>query len=131
MMSPFDSNIDTKKELINDGMIYKTIVECTNYALDKLNNKSIIDIMLRYKYIPFEERFSNEMQDIFKKSLNEITFENNKQYIDELETIGKLIESDYDNIKTKMHNSILDFLHYVSDHNSYLILNDVYIKYCK
>ena len=71
------------------------------------------------------------MQNIFKKPLNEITSENDKQYIKELETIGKTIVIDYDHIKTKMHNSILNFNHYVSDYSSYLMLNNVYIKYCK
>ena len=117
--------------MINDGMMYKSIVECVNYALDKLNDKTIVDIMFKYKYVPFEERFSDEMQNIFKKPLNEITSENNKQYISELETIGKMTESDYDHIKKKMHNSILDFEHYVSDHSSYLLLNSFYIKHCK
>ena len=110
-------------------MIYKTIVECVNYALNKLNNKFIIDIMLKYKYIPFKEHFSDEMQNIFKKPLNEITSENDKQYIKELETIGKTIVIDYDHIKTKMHNSILNFNNYVSDYSSYLMLNNVYIMY--
>ena len=121
----------TDEEIINDGMIYKTIVECMNYALDKLNGESIIDIMFKYKNIPFEERFSNEMQNIFKKPLNEITSENTKQYINELETIGKSVKNDFDNIKTKMHNSVLDLTHYVSDHGSYLLLNSFYVKYCK
>ena len=112
-------------------MIYKTNVECINYALDKLNDKTIVDIMFKYKCIPFEERFSNEMQNIFKKPLNEITSENTKQYISELETIGKSVKNDFDNIKTKMHNSVLDFIHYVSDHGSYLLLNSFYVKYCK
>lgn len=128
---PFNSSIDNNEEIINDGKMYKTIVECTNYALDKLNNKTIIDIMFRYKYKPFKERFSDELQNVLKKPLNEITSENNKQYIGELETIGKMVESDYDNIKSKMHNSILDFEHYVSDYCSYLLLNSFYIKYCK
>ena len=130
IISPFNSSI-YDEEIINDGMIYKTIVECVNYALNKLNNKFIIDIMLKYKYIPFKEHFSDEMQNIFKKPLNEITSENDKQYIKELETIGKTIVIDYDHIKTKMHNSILNFNHYVSDYSSYLMLNNVYIKYCK
>ena len=130
IISPFNSSINDE-EIINDGMIYKTIVECVNYALNKLNNKFIIDIMLKYKYIPFKEHFSDEMQNIFKKPLNEITSENDKQYIKELETIGKTIVIDYDHIKTKMHNSILNFNHYVSDYSSYLMLNNVYIKYCK
>jgi hypothetical protein len=127
----FDSSIIIDEEIINDGLIYKDIVECTNYALDKLNDKSIIDIMFKYKHIPFEERFSTEMQNVFKKPLNEITSENDKQYISELETIGKSVKNDYDNIKIKMRNSILNFIHYVSDYSSYLILNSVYIKYCK
>lgn len=131
VITPFNSSIDNDEEIINDGMIYKSIVECINYALDKLNDKTIVDIMFKYKYIPFEERFSDKMQNIFKKPLNEITSENNKQYISELKTIGKMVESDYDNIKNKMHNSILDFEHYVSDHSSYLLLNNFYVKYCK
>ena len=130
IISPFNLSINDE-EIINDGMIYKTIVECVNYALNKLNNKFIIDIMLKYKYIPFKKHFSDEMQNIFKKPLNEITSENDKQYIKELETIGKTIVIDYDHIKTKMHNSILNFNHYVSDYSSYLMLNNVYIKYCK
>lgn len=130
IISPFDTS-DNDEEIVNDGLMYKDIVDCTNYALDKLNDKSIIDIMFKYKYIPFEERFSTEMQNTFKKPLNEITSEHTKQYISELETIGKSVEADYDNIKTKMHNSILDVLHYVSDYSSYLMLNSVYIKYCK
>lgn len=127
IITPSISSINDE-EIINDGMLYKSIVECTNYALDKLNNKPIIDIMFKYKNIPFEERFSDEMQKIFKKPSNEITFENNKQYICELETIGKSVEHDYDNIKTKMHNSILDFSNNVIDHGTYLLLNDFYIK---
>ena len=130
IISPFNSSINDE-EIINDGTIYKTIVERVNYALNKLNNKFIIDIMFKYKYIPFKERFSDEMQNIFKKPLNEITSENNKQYIKELETIGKTTVIDYNNIKTKMHNSILNFNHYVSDYSSYLMLSNVYIKYCK
>ena len=121
VITPFDSSIDNDEEIINDGMIYKTNVECINYALDKLNDKTIVDIMFKYKYIPFGERFSNEMQNIFKKPLNEITSENTKQYISELETIGKSVKNDFDNIKTKMHNSVLDLLHYVSDHSSIFI----------
>ena len=73
----------------------------------------------------------DKMQNIFKKPLNEITSENTKQYISELETIGKSVKNDFDNIKTKMHNSVLDLTHYVSDHSSYLLLNSFYIKYCK
>ena len=130
IITPSISSINDE-EIINDGMIYKSIVECTNYALDKLNDKPIIDIMFKYKNIPFEERFSDEMQKIFKKSVNEITLENDKQYIDELETIGKVVKSDYDHIKTKIHNSILDFNRYVLDYNSYLMLNNFYIKNCK
>lgn len=130
-IEPFNSSIDNNEEIINAGKMYKTIVECTNYALDKLNNKTIIDIMFKYKYKPFKERFSDELQNVFNKPLNEITSENNKQYISELEIIGKMVESDYDNIKSKMHNSILDFEHYVSDYCSYLLLNSFYIKYCK
>jgi len=131
VISPFEASIDNNEEIINDGLLYKDIVECTNYALNKLNKKPITDIMLRYKYIPFEERFSDDMQTIFKKPLNEITSEDNKQYISELKIIGKMVESDYDNIKTKMHNSILDFYYYVSGHSSYLMLNNFYIKFCK
>ena len=130
IVSPFNLSINDE-EIINDGIIYKTIVERVNYALDKLNNKFIIDIMFKYKCIPFKEHFSDEMQNIFKKPLNEITSENDKQYIRELETIGKTIVIDYDNIKKKMHNSILNFNHYVSDYSSYLMLNGVYFKYCK
>ena len=99
--------------------------------MDKLNDKTIIDIMFKYKNIPFEERFSNEMQNIFKKPLNEITPENDKQYISELETIGESVATDYDHIKTKMYNSILDLMKYVLDHSSYLLLNSFYIEYCK
>ena len=128
--SPFDTSINDE-EIINDGIVYKSIVECINYALDKLNNKTIIDIMFKYKYIPFKERFSKEMQNIFKKPLNEITSENNKLYIDELKTMGKSVENDYDNINIKMHNSILYLSHYVSDHVMYLMINSFYIKYCK
>lgn len=126
--TPFDSSIDNNEEIINDGMIYKTNVECINYALNKLNDKVIIDIMFKYKYIPFEERFSNEMQNIFKKPLNEITSENTKQYINELENIGKSVKNDYDNIKIKMHNSVLELIHYISYHSSYLLLNSVFDK---
>ena len=131
IIEPFNSTINNDEEIINDGMIYKTNVECINYALDKLNDKTIVNIMFKYKYIPFGERFSNEMQNIFKKPLNEITSENTKQYISELETIGKSVKNDFDNIKTKMHNSVLDLIHYVSNHSSYLLLNSFYIKYCK
>ena len=131
VLTPFDSSIDNDEEIINGGMMYKSIVECINYALDKLNDKTIIDIMFKYKYIPFEERFSDEMQNIFKNPSNEITSENNELYINELKTIGKMVENDYENIKTKMHNSILDLMNYVSDHSSYLLLNSFYIKYCK
>lgn len=127
--TPFNTSED--EEIINDGLIYKNIVECTNYALNKLNNKIIIDIMLKYKYIPFKERFSDEMQNVFKKPLDQITSENDKQYIRELKAIGEMAESDYDNIKTKMHDSILKLDNYVSDYSSYLILNSVYFKYCK
>lgn len=130
IISPFNSS-DNDEEIVNDGLLYKDIVDCANYALDKLNDKPIVDIMFKYKYMPFEERFSTEMQNVFKKPLNEITSENTKQYISELETIGKSVETDYDHIKTKMHNSILDVLHYVSDYSSYLMLNNVFIKYCK
>jgi hypothetical protein len=130
-IAPFDSSIDDNEEIINDGLIYKNIVECTNYALNKLNNKKIIDIMFKYKYIPFKERFSDEMQNVFKKPLDQITSENDKQYIRELKAIGEMAESDYDNIKTKMHNSILKLDKYVSEYSSYLILNSVYFKYCK
>ena len=105
--------------------MYKSLIECTNFALDKLNNKSIVDIMFKYKCIPFEERFSDEMQKIFKKPLNEITSENTKQYIRELEIIGKSVKNDYDNIKIKMHNSILDLIHYVSDINARLLMGNI------
>lgn len=125
IITPFDSSIDNDEEIVNDGLMYKSLVECTNYALDKLNNKTIIDIMFKYKYIPFKERFSNEMQNIFKKPLNEITSENNKQYISELETIGKFVKNDYDHIKIKMHNSILDLIHYASDINGCLLLGNI------
>ena len=81
--------------------------------------------MLKYKYIPFKEHFSYEMQNIFKKPLNEITSENDKQYIRELETIGKKVVIDYDHIKTKMHNSILDLIHYVSDINTRLLMGNI------
>ena len=124
-------DIDNDEEIVNDGLMYKSLVEYTNYALDKLNDKTIVDIMFKYKYIPFKERFSKEMQNIFKKPLNEITSENNKLYIDELKTMGKSVESDYDHIKIKMHNSILYLSHYVSDHAMYLMINSFYIKYCK
>ena len=77
-------------------------------------------------------------QPISKTQLTEIILENNfinyftlQQYISELETIGKSVKNDFDNIKIKMHNSILDLLHYVSDHSSYLLLNSFYIKYCR
>lgn len=128
--TPFDSS-DNDEEIVNDGLIYKDIVECTNYALNKLNNKIIIGIMLKYKYIPFKERFSDEIQNVFKKPLDEITSENNKQYISELKAIGEMAEFDYDNIKAKMHNSILKLDNYVSIYSSYLLLNSVYYKYCK
>lgn len=127
---PFDSSTNDE-EIINDGKIYKTNVECINYALDKLNSKLIIDTVFKYKSIPFEERFSDEMQTIFKKPLNEITSENDKRYVGELETIGQTIKNDYDHIKIKMHNSILNFNRYISDHSAYLMLNSVFIKYCK
>ena len=57
--------------------------------------------------------------------------QNFHQYISELETIGKSVKNAFDNIKTKMHNSVLDLMHYVSDHGSYLLLNSFYVKYCK
>ena len=123
IIEPFNSTIDNDEEIVNDGLMYKSIVECTNFALDKLNSKPIIDIMFKYKCMPFEERFSDEMQKIFKKPLNEITSENTKQYIRELEIIGKSVKNDYDNIKIKMHNSILDLIHYVSDINARLFIN--------
>lgn len=129
IIEPFNSTIDNDEEIINDGMIYKTNVECINYALDKLNDKIIVDIMFKYKCIPFEERFSNEMQNIFKKPLNEITSENTKQYIRELEIIGKSVKNDYDNIKIKMHNSILDLIHYVSDINARLLMGNILRNY--
>lgn len=125
IIDPFNSSIDNDEEIVNDGLMYKSLVEYTNYALDKLNDKTIVDIMFKYKYIPFKERFSNEMQNIFKKPLNEITSENNKQYISELETIGKFVKNDYDHIKIKMHNSILDLIHYASDINGCLLMGNI------
>ena len=125
IIDPFNSTINDDDEIVNDGLMYKSLIECTNYALDKLNNKSIVDIMFKYKCIPFEERFSDEMQKIFKKPLNEITSENTKQYIRELEIIGKSVKNDYDNIKIKMHNSILDLIHYVSDINARLLMGNI------
>lgn len=125
IIDPFNSTINDDDEIVNDGLMYKSLIECTNFALDKLNNKSIVDIMFKYKCIPFEERFSDEMQKIFKKPLNEITSENTKQYIRELEIIGKSVKNDYDNIKIKMHNSILDLIHYVSDINARLLMGNI------
>lgn len=125
IIEPYNSSISNDEEIENDGLMYKDVVERINYALGKLNDKTIIDLMFKYKYVPFEERFSGEMQNIFKKPLNEITSENNKQYISELEIIGKSVEGDYENIKTKMHNSILDLAHYISDVNSCLIMGNV------
>lgn len=130
-ISPFDSSINDNEKIINDGIVYKNIVECVNYALDKLNGKSIINLMFKYKYTPFEERFSDEMKNIFKKPLNEITLENNKQYVNELKTLFETIDKDNNAIKIKIHNSILDFEHYVSEHCSYLMINDFYNKHCK
>ena len=125
IIDPFNSTINDDEEIVNDGVMYKSLVECINYALDKLNNKTIVDIMFKYKYIPFKERFSNEMQKIFKKPLNEITSENNKQYISELETIGEFVKNDYDHIKTKMHNSVLDLIHYVSGITASLMMGNI------
>ena len=130
-ISPFNSSMNDNEKIINDGIIYKNIVECVNHALNKLNGKSIIDFMFKYKYMPFEERFSDEMKNIFKKPLNEITVENNKQYIDELKSLFEMIEKDNNAIKIKIHNSILDFENYVSEHCSYLMINDFYNKHCK
>lgn len=102
---------------------YQNIVECINYALDRLNSKPIIDLMFKYERKPFEEYFSDELREQFKKPSNEITSETNKLYVNELTTISNMVENDYDHIKINMHGSILEVTNYVVNLSLMLMVN--------
>ena len=112
------------------GEKYDNGIDSVNYALKKVNSETIVNLMMKYDYKPFEQRFSKEVQEIFKKAAtNEITREDNELYIKELNNLGQDIKKDYNNICNKMRKSILEFDRFIGDVCSNILIYSSLVNY--
>lgn len=129
-----ETRLNTSSSFVNEnffwGERYDNGIDSVNYALKKVNSEPIVNLMMKYDYKPFEQRFSKEVQEIFKKtSALDITREESLLYIKELNNLGQDVKKDLNNICNKMRKSILEFDRFIGDVCSSILIYSSLVNY--